>query len=137
VRRVTADTNLYVSALQFGGKPQTLLDLAQDGQIELAVSDDILNETLRILRDKFGGSPEYLRDAKAQLRAITVHVMPAEKVDAVPSDQSDNRILECAVAAGSDTVVTGDGHLLSLVSFRGIKIVRVAQFLGEFQTRGR
>jgi predicted nucleic acid-binding protein len=49
VRRITADTNLYVSALQFGGKPQTLLDMAQDGQIELALSDEILDETLRIL----------------------------------------------------------------------------------------
>jgi predicted nucleic acid-binding protein len=61
VRRVTADTNVYVSAIQFGGKPQTLLDLAQDGQIELALSNAILDETLRILRDKFKHSPEFWR----------------------------------------------------------------------------
>ncbi|MDT5283385.1 MAG: hypothetical protein QOJ20_4580 [Mycobacterium sp.] len=77
MRRVTADTNLYVSALQFGGKPQTLLDMAQDGHIELAVSDEILDETLRILRDKFQRSSEYLTDVEARLRAVTVHVRRA------------------------------------------------------------
>ena len=51
--RVVADTNVYVSAIIFGGKPQAILDLAQDGQIELFISDAILDETTRILRDKF------------------------------------------------------------------------------------
>ncbi len=38
MKRVVADTNILVSALQFGGKPKQLLDLAVDGQIELAES---------------------------------------------------------------------------------------------------
>jgi hypothetical protein len=35
-------------------------------------------------------------------------------------------VLECAVSAGSQTIVTGDDDLLPLVEFRGIEIVRVA-----------
>jgi putative PIN family toxin of toxin-antitoxin system len=131
VRRITADTNLYVSALQFGGKPQTLLDMAQDGQIELALSDEILDETLRILRDKFQRSPEYLRDAEAQLRAVTKHVSPTERLDVVKADPTDNKILECAVAAGSEVVVSGDKHLLELDGFREMQIIRVAEFLAD------
>jgi len=53
VRRVVADTNVLVSALQFGGKPKELLDLATDGQVDLAISEAIVAETLRVLRDKF------------------------------------------------------------------------------------
>jgi uncharacterized protein len=135
VRRVTADTNLYVSALQFGGKPQTLLDMAQDGQIELALSDEILGETLRILRDKFQRSPEYLADVEARLRVVTVHVAPRERLDVVKSDATDNKVVECAVAAGSEVVISGDAHLLSLGSFRDIKIMRVADFLAQGRSR--
>ena len=63
--------------------------------------------------------------------------MPTETLDAVPGDATDNRILECAVAAGADTVVSGDRHLLSLENYRDIRIQRVAEFLLELQVRGR
>jgi predicted nucleic acid-binding protein len=36
VSRVVANTNVLVSALQFGGKPKQLLDLAIDGQVDLS-----------------------------------------------------------------------------------------------------
>jgi hypothetical protein len=40
------------------------------------------------------------------------------------SRRHDNRILKCAVAAGSGTVVTGDQHLFSLGNLRGIRSER-------------
>jgi predicted nucleic acid-binding protein len=60
---------------------------------------------------------------------------PARKV-AVLEDVSDNRILECAVAAQADLVVTGDHHLLALKEFEGIPIVRLADFLRMFPGEG-
>lgn len=62
---------------------------------------------------------------------------PKEGLDAVPSDTTDNRILECAVAADSEAVATGDRHLLSLGSVRGIRIQSVSEFLAAFQSRER
>jgi predicted nucleic acid-binding protein len=47
----------------------------------------------------------------------------------VKDDPSDNRIVECAVAAGSDVIVSGDKHLLALGSFRGIEVMTVSDFL--------
>lgn len=58
-------------------------------------------------------------------------------IDAVPNDPDDNRVPERAVAAGSETIVTGDADLLQLESYRGIEIVRVADFLARFSGRGR
>jgi predicted nucleic acid-binding protein len=52
-----------------------------------------------------------------------------ETLDVVPGDKTDNSIVECAVAAGSDVIVTGDRHLLSLGSFRGTDVMTVADFL--------
>lgn len=133
MRRVTADSNILVSALQFGGKPLTLLNLAQDGQIELAVSDDILTETLRVLRDKFNWSKEGLAEAEEHLRAITRRVLPTERIDVVVADPDDNRILECAVAVEAEVIVSGDADLLELDTFRGIPVMTVAEFLTRFQ----
>ncbi|NOS82512.1 MAG: putative toxin-antitoxin system toxin component, PIN family [Nitrospira sp.] len=70
------------------------------------------------------------RDVLAALkqisRAATI-VRPARKVT-VLEDVPDNRILECAVSAQADLVVTGDHHLLTLKEFEGIPIVRLADF---------
>jgi len=67
VKRVVADTNVLVSALQFGGKPKQLLDLAADDQVDLAVSEAIIAETLRILRHKFDRTSEWLAEADQQI----------------------------------------------------------------------
>jgi len=44
VRRVTLDTNEYVSALNGGGKALRLLHMAIDGEIEIAISDLSITE---------------------------------------------------------------------------------------------
>lgn len=133
MRRVTADSNILVSALQYGGKPLTLIDMAQDGRVELAISDEILNETLRVLRDKFHRTTEWLQEAEDHLHEITRYVSPAERLDVVTADPDDNRVLECAVAAGSEVIVSGDSDLLRLGTFRGIPVMTVAVFLARFE----
>ena len=134
--RVTADSNVYVSALQFGGKPQRLLELAIKGEVELAISPAILQELVTVLRDKFKLSGDDLARSMRYLAACTKQVSPTETIDAVPSDPDDNRILECAVAAGSEVIVTGDLDLLRLGSFRGIKIEKAGDFFVRFEGTG-
>ena len=51
------------------------------------------------------------------------------RLDVVAEDPADNRILECAVAAGSQYIVTGDKDLLRLGSYDSIKILTVSGFL--------
>ena len=90
---VVADTNVLVSALQFGGKPKQLLDLAIDGQVDLAVSEAIIAETLRVLRDKFDRAPEWVAETDQQLRVITRLVQPIESIHEIEVDPTDDRIL--------------------------------------------
>ena len=47
----------------------------------------------------------------------------------VLQDDPDNRILECALIAQADMVVTGDRHLLSLKRYERISIVKLSDFL--------
>lgn len=55
----------------------------------------------------------------------------------ITADPTDNRILECAVAADSDVIVTGDRHLLALGNFQGIDVMTVTDFLSEFRGGSR
>jgi predicted nucleic acid-binding protein len=72
---------------------------------------------------------------RAEVATFTKRVSSTETLDVVKADPDDNRILECAVAAGSDVIVTGDAHLLQLGAYRGIKIMKVADFLGQARDR--
>ena len=129
MKRVVADTNVLVSAIQFGGKPKQLLDVAVDGHVDLVFSEAILDETRRVLKDKFRRTPEEVRDSDKQFRVVGRIVAPTESIYMIDADPSDDRILECAVAADADFIVSGDKHLLALGSFRGITIQRVSEFL--------
>ncbi len=69
------------------------------------------------------------------LRVIARVVEPTENLQVIAADPTDDRILECAVAADAEVLVSGDTHLLSLGSFRGIPIRRVAELLIGLHTR--
>jgi putative PIN family toxin of toxin-antitoxin system len=129
VLRVTADSNIYISALNFGGTPDKVLDLAREGRIELAISDAILDEVGRVLSDKFGWAQDSVDMARTQICGFAERVAPDRVIEAVADDPTDNRILECAVVGGSAFLVTGDKHLLKLGQFETSVIVTPAGFL--------
>ena len=73
------------------------------------------------------------RDAKAFVRSVAEVVHPTIVLDEVENDPDDNRMLECAVWAEADLIVTGDkAHLQPLKIFRGIPIVSPRQFVEGF-----
>ncbi len=125
--RVTLDTNIYVSALHFGG--MRLLHMAVNGDIEVAVSEPILDELIRVLREKFQWDGYRLHDARQRVLGLAKFVAPAKTLDVVTEDEPDNRILECAVEAASEFIVTADKDLLRLRSYAGISIMTAADFL--------
>ncbi len=104
------------------------------GRIELAVSRPVVDEVARILSDKFHWTDDDVADARRPIAEFTLLLSPAETLNVVTADPSDNRLLECAVAAGSSVLVSGDRHLLSLRSFRGIDIMTVTDFLAKAST---
>jgi putative PIN family toxin of toxin-antitoxin system len=103
--------------------------MALEGEIELAVSDSIIRETLGILRDKFKRTEQELRADESNIRTCAKLVEPSETLSAVPRDPDDNHVLECAVAARSEIIVSGDRHLLEMETFGGIEIMKVSDFL--------
>jgi len=104
--------------------------MAEAGEIRLAISDDILNEVERVLmRPKFGWTQDQVDDAIRGLSGFTEHVEPKQRIDVVKDDPTDNRIIETAVASGSEYLVSGDKHLLKVGQYQGVRIVPPAEFV--------
>jgi hypothetical protein len=137
VPSVTADSNIWVSAFGYGGNPRRLIEMADAGEIRIDISEFIIDEVLRTLRDKFEWSAERLQEAADQMTAIARKVAPSRTVHVLKEDPADNHILECAAQAKSDYLVTGDTGLLSLGSFEDIPIVKVADFLEIVSRKGK
>jgi putative PIN family toxin of toxin-antitoxin system len=126
--RVVADSNTYISALMFGGKPEQLLRLAQENEFQLVISEPILAELADVIKRKFPGSGERTSIGLSRIRATAQIVYPRIAISEC-SDPDDNRILEAAVEGNADFIVSGDKHLLIMNPFRGIEICTVNDFL--------
>ena len=128
--RVVFDTNIFISALTLpGGRGDQALTRIIEGEGSLAFSKPILDELLSVLARKFAHEQEELAHVAVFIASVGELVQPDESV-AVLSDEPDNRILECALAAGAKCIVTGDRAMLALQEFRGIEIVSLSDYLG-------
>ena len=128
--KVVLDTNVLISAILFGGKPRQILEKAIRGEIRLCLSEPILEELKGVLqRSKFDYSPEMIQFILTELTGIADYVNPSETIDVVLEDPEANRVLECAVEAKANYIVTGDSHLLKLSRYLNIEVLNAAAFL--------
>jgi len=132
VLRVVLDTNVLISAILFGGKPRQILEKAIRGELRLCLSEPILEELKGVLqRSKFDYSPEMIQFILTELTGIADFVNPSETLNVVLEDPEDNRILECAVEAKANYIISGDFHLLKLSRYLNIEVLNAVAFLHE------
>ena len=103
--------------------------MARDGEFRIDVCDAILDEVVTVLRDDFRWAGYRLHFARGKPACMANLVVPAQTLDVVKEDPDDNRIIECAVAAGSDCIVTYDKDLLRLGEYGEINVMRATHFL--------
>ncbi len=128
--RVVFDTNIVISGLlNPAGVPSRILQYLTLEIYELLVSEEILAEYQATL-NKFGKIRNRVR--KGLLKKIheyATRVRPKEKIEVIKEDPADNKFLECAVAGKASALVSGDRDLLNLKEFRGIEIIKAADYL--------
>lgn len=128
--KVVIDSNVLVSAFGWHGTPEEVVRLATTGEISNFTSTEMLSELVRVV-----GYPKLRFPESLQAEIIeTVFtssslVNMTEPLKVINSDPADNRVLECAVAASVDFIISGDKHLLDLKKFGGIEIVTPEDFL--------
>lgn len=129
------DANIFVSALAIpGGQGERAVDLVVDGLVNLSISKEILHEVLRALAHKFSRRPEEISRPAVSLSDIA-ELVAARRQLAVLDDEPGNRVLECAVAAHADVIVTGDPAMLKLKTYKEIRILSLRHFLDEIADR--
>ncbi len=128
--RVVLDTNVIISGLNFPGNERMVLELALRGRFELFLSWFILGEVSGVLTRKLGWDQERTLRAVSTLQNAATIVEPPRLDEVIAGGHADNRVLECAVAANADYLVTGDRrHLLPIGEHRGTTIVNAPRFL--------
>jgi putative PIN family toxin of toxin-antitoxin system len=127
---VVLDTNVLISAIVFGGKPRLILEMVIRGEIDLILSDPILQEVQGVLSGKkFHYPVQVVVEIAHQLASLATIVYPQQEIKVIKNDPPDNRILECAAAGKVRYIVSGDEDLLSLQSYERIKIITPDEFL--------
>jgi putative PIN family toxin of toxin-antitoxin system len=126
------DTNILISAFMApGGEAERAFTLARHRKVTLYTSIPILTEYARTLREKFRIEEEEITAALRVISRAATVVKPHRTVK-VLVDDPDNRVLECAIEAKADVIVTGDRHLLKLREYQGIAVLRLKDFLRSF-----
>jgi len=136
-RSIVLDSNVIISGFLFGGHPARLLDHAMGGSVACFMSLPVLDEIREVLqRPKFGLSPDQALTLVGQLHDLCEMVRPRKRVRVVAADPDDNAILECAMAASAEIIVTGDAHLLDLRQWHGIRILSPAEAIQVIEETG-
>lgn len=126
--KVVLDTNILVSSLIFGGKPQQTEKLVLERKIVGITSLILLAEFIDVLAKRFHFNEFRLRQTEKKIKKNFAIVKPRATIK-ILKDNADNRILEAAVEGDCRYVITGDKELLSLKSFKGIEILTPDRFL--------
>jgi predicted nucleic acid-binding protein len=155
-RPVTLDVNILVAAVVGGPgvysswpSPPPLrgnlaancLGIVNDAQeFRLVLSDHVLRHTGRVLR-RIGWEARPIADYLAVLQAIVRHgggtVIQPQVIVTDCEDNEDNRVLELAAASRSVLIVSEDQHLLALSPWRGVPVLRAAEFASRVDVRRR
>ena len=131
---VVIDTNVFVSALLFGGTPGKLIALWKSGKIQPHLTSEILAEILRVL-----AYPKFQLTENEIQYLLYVETLPFCTVVAgksgsaiIKEDPSDDMFLRCCEVVMARALISGDNHLLKLNSHRNTLILTPSRFLKEF-----
>jgi putative PIN family toxin of toxin-antitoxin system len=136
--RVVLDTNLWISGLLWRGLPWHLLQLAEQGTVEVCLTPPMLAELAEVLTyprlaprlQQLGVTATELVHCVANLVSVwEAPMVPGPPV--VKADPDDDIFLHCATMVQAAYILSGDGHLLDLGQYVGIPIMTVRDFFAD------
>jgi uncharacterized protein len=133
MKTAVLDTNIVASASFWSGPPRRCLEAWAKGEFMAFVSPPLLAEYAEVTERLALRYPDRKLTPWAEaLEGAAELIFPAIRLSGVASDPDDDMLLECAVSAEAEFLVTGDkAHLLSLGEVRGVRIVSASDFLAE------
>lgn len=129
---VCLDSNIFVSALGFGGKPLRVVEHALKNDFLLISSEHILTEVRRNLVSKVGLKLSEVTHFLAMVTEVAALFSPTGQISIV-NDSNDNLVIETALMGFANILVTGDRELVDLGKVGDLKIERTSVFLDRFK----
>ncbi|MBC8387233.1 MAG: putative toxin-antitoxin system toxin component, PIN family [Actinobacteria bacterium] len=127
--KIVLDTNIYISAAVFGRLCEEVIQFCRFDKISVYISEDIIDEIENKLIVKFSWKENQIRVFLENILEFCKIVEVEERIVFIKEDPDDDKILECAVSAKCEYIVSGDKHLINLKSYKNIKILKPADFL--------
>lgn len=127
--RAVLDTNIFISALIFGGLPSKLVGLGMGQKFQMLTSPILLDELDEKLRNKFKTTPILADKIRSELEAACEVLSTIDQLRVINDDPDDDRVLECAIAGRADYIISGDRHLLKLGLYEGVVVLNIRQFM--------
>jgi len=126
--KVMPDTNILFSALLFPeSRPAKALFKIIE-QDELILCDYIISELRNVVLRK---RPDLLADIDVLIAQLPYELVPApQEPSKLISDPKDHPILNAAIVAGVDIIISGDRHFLKL-KMEHPKTISAAEFLDD------
>ena len=130
--KVIIDTNVLVSSLLQRSYPFLIVDyILAERQVELCISDDLLNEYVEVLnRIKFFKYEDYAIRSKVLLSDIKkfgIKYLPDFRLNII-KDSPDNRLLELAETSRAAYLITGNTKHFIMRHYKSTMIISAREF---------
>ena len=122
----------------FGDLPQQVIQLWFNGRLTLCLSEPVVTEYQRVLRE-IGAVSE--KEERTLIKAFAsgegvLYTANPPAIEGASSDPEDDnaervRLLECALELEPECVVSGDSDLLELGSYMGIPVFTPREILEQ------
>lgn len=130
--RIVNDTNVWLSALYFSGKPAQIVRLIEEKDVVSITSNFILGEVHEKMVIDFH-TPEFAANGTISYIKSICELIPLQGKDFGLRDEADNQVLETAVVGKCDWLITGDKDLLTLKQYSDVRIVKPGEFLTQLK----
>jgi putative PIN family toxin of toxin-antitoxin system len=127
--KVFFDSNAYIAEALLGGAAEQMIAATIAARWRIFLHPQVLEEIERILVDKLRFSSRLARMTRNRVRRRSILVNPPAPRHSVPADPADSAILQAAIAAGVDLLITNDKHLLALNPYEGIRLISMTDYI--------
>jgi putative PIN family toxin of toxin-antitoxin system len=128
--KIVLDTNVLVPGVFFVGPPYQILKAWSDGEIQLAVSPEIIDEYRRVGEILAADHPSIDFTPVLEYILQNAEIYQVQSLaEPVCVDHDDDKFLACALESGSKLIASGDRHLLNVSGYHNIEVLKPRDFV--------
>lgn len=131
MHKAVVDTNVFISGFLFGGNPRKIIEAWMNKKYIFCLSPQLKAEILNKLKNKFSISDQSIQTIEEAFDNNAEKYVPAKKLY-ICKDPTDNFLLELALEAQADYLISGDKLVLKLKNYHKTKIISPKNFLKLF-----